>query len=106
MQELFKFKMRWGLPYILVRWAGCDASRDTWGTTSPTVRRPLQLSSGRRAALCHALPRFRRLLPALQQLAAPLPIPPAGYTIDAVPPAFFGAELVGQKLLYRWQADG
>ena len=32
MQALLNFKMRWGLPNILVRWAGhgCDASRDTW----------------------------------------------------------------------------
>ena len=25
-QQLLKFKMRWGLPYVLVRWVGCDAS--------------------------------------------------------------------------------
>ncbi len=30
MQELLKFKMRYGLPYVLVRWADCDASGDTW----------------------------------------------------------------------------
>ena len=32
MQQLlkFKFKMRWGRTNVLVRWAGCDASRDTW----------------------------------------------------------------------------
>ena len=29
-QQLLKFKMRVGRPYVLVRWAGCDASRDTW----------------------------------------------------------------------------
>ena len=29
-QELLKFKMRYGRPYVLVRWAGCDASGDTW----------------------------------------------------------------------------
>ena len=51
-QELLKFKMRWGQPYILVRWSGCDASRDIWEplvrrrTTLPTVRRPLPHSSG------------------------------------------------------------
>ena len=26
-QQLLKFKMRWGRPYVLVRWAGCDASQ-------------------------------------------------------------------------------
>ena len=29
-QQLLKFKMRGGRPYVLGRWAGCDASRDTW----------------------------------------------------------------------------
>ena len=29
-QELLKFKMRWGRPYVLVRWAGHDASGDAW----------------------------------------------------------------------------
>ena len=29
-QELIKFKMRYGRPHVLVRWAGRDASGDTW----------------------------------------------------------------------------
>ena len=29
-QELLKFKMRWGRPFVLLRWAGHDASGDTW----------------------------------------------------------------------------
>ena len=29
-QELLKFKLRYGRPYLLVRWAGSDASGDTW----------------------------------------------------------------------------
>ena len=29
-QELLKFKMLYGKPYVLVHWAGCDASGDTW----------------------------------------------------------------------------
>jgi hypothetical protein len=29
-QELLKFKMRYGLPLVLVRWADRDASGDTW----------------------------------------------------------------------------
>ena len=28
-QELLKFKMRYGRPYVLVRWAGLDAAGDT-----------------------------------------------------------------------------
>ena len=33
-QELLKFKMRWGRPYVLVRWAGHDASGDTWSRST------------------------------------------------------------------------
>ena len=29
-QKLVKSKMRYGRPYILVRWAGLDAAGDTW----------------------------------------------------------------------------
>jgi hypothetical protein len=29
-QELLKFKMLYGRPHVLVRWAGCDASGDMW----------------------------------------------------------------------------
>ena len=29
-QELLKFKMRWGRPYVLVHWAGHDVLGDTW----------------------------------------------------------------------------
>ena len=31
-QELLKFKMRYGRPYVLVRWAGRDASGDWAGS--------------------------------------------------------------------------
>ena len=30
MKELLCLKMRYGRPYVLVRWAGRDASGDTW----------------------------------------------------------------------------
>ena len=29
-QEVLKFRMRYGRPHVLVRWAGRDASGDTW----------------------------------------------------------------------------
>ena len=29
-QELLKFKMRYGRPYVLVRWTGLDAAGDMW----------------------------------------------------------------------------
>ena len=48
-QELLKFKMRWGGPYVLVRWAGCDASRDT--LASGDLRAPAQLVARGRTLL-------------------------------------------------------
>ena len=68
MQQLLKFKMRWGRPYVLVRWAGCDASRDTWEpldnlTNCEAAIAALERASALRAALCHAPPRRRRLSP-------------------------------------------
>ena len=34
-QELLKFKMRYGRPYVLVRWAGLDTAGDTWEPLEP-----------------------------------------------------------------------
>ena len=101
-QQLLKFKMRWGRPYVLVRWAGCDASRDTWEpldnlTNCEAAIAAFERTSGR------PLPRPAPPPPAV---AAPLPIPPAGFTIDAAPTGDLRAELVGRTLLYWWPADG
>ena len=100
-QQLLKFKMRWGRPYVLVRWAGCDASRDTWEpldnlTNCEAAIAAFERTSGR------PLPRPAPPPPAV---AAPLPIPPAGFTIDAAPTGDLRAEFVGRTLLYWWQAD-
>ena len=35
-----------------------------------------------------------------------MPIPPAGFTVDAAPPGDLGAALVGRVVLYRWPDDG
>ena len=110
-QELLKFKLRWGRPYVLVRLAGCDASRDTvtrsrW-TTLPTVRRPVPHLRGPRAALSLTPGRPHRCRLLLGRPLAYPALPPAGFTraIDAAPPGDLRAELVGRTLPYWWPDD-
>jgi hypothetical protein len=74
-QELLEFKLRYGRPRVLVRWAGCDASGDTWEpldnltsceeaistferATGRTLPRPTPAQPGRAAGLSR--PRSRR----------------------------------------------
>ena len=94
--------MRWGRPYALVRWAGCDASRDTWEPLDNLTTFEEAIASFERA-LGRPLPRPAPPPPAV---AAPLPIPPAGFTIDAAPPGNHRSELVGRTLLSWCPADG
>ena len=101
-QEILKFRMRYGRPHVLVRWAGRDASGDTW---EPLERLPpceaalitFEQATGR------ALPRPAPPPPAAA--APPPPIPPTGFTVDAAPPGDLGAALVGRQLLYWWPGD-
>ena len=64
-QELLKFKTRYGRPYVLMRWTGLDAG-NTWErienltNSGPTVRIPLPHSSRRPIAPSLARRRNRR----------------------------------------------
>ena len=103
-QELLKFKMRYGRPYVLVRWAGRDASGDTWEpldnlTNCAEAIAAFEQATGR------SLPRPALAPPALPG-AAPAPIAPAGFSVDAAPPGDLGGALVGRTILYWWPADG
>ena len=103
-QELLKFKMRYGRPYVLVRWAGRDASGDTWEpldnlTNCAEAIAAFEQATGR------SLPRPALAPPALPG-AAPAPIAPAGFSVDAVPPGDLGGALVGRTILYWWPTDG
>jgi len=104
-QELLKFKMRYGRPYVLVRWAGLDAAGDTWEpldnlTNCEEAIAAFEQATGR------SLPRPAPPPPCAGPAGAPAPLPPAGYTVDAAPPGDLGAALVGRTLLYWWPTDG
>ena len=88
---------------MLVRWAGHDASGDTWEpldnlTTCEEAVAAFERTPGR------SLPRRAPPLPAAA--AAPPPIPPAGFTVDLAPPGDLGAALVGRTILCWWPEDG
>jgi hypothetical protein len=100
-QEILKFKMRYGRPYVLVRWNGRDASGDTW---EPLDGLPdcADAIAAFEQDTGHFLPRP----PPVPSGAPPQPIPPAGFTVDPAPPGDLGAALVGRTLLYWWPSDG
>ena len=71
-----------GPALVLVRWAGCDASLDTWEPLDNLTSCEEAVTAFEQA-LGRPLPRPAPLPPAV---AAPLPTPLAGFTIDAAPP--------------------
>ena len=97
------FKMRWGRPYVLVRWAGHDASGDTWEPLDNLTNCEEAVAAFERAT-GRSLP--RRAPPPPAAAAAPPPIPPAGFTVDPAPPGDLRAALVGRTILYWWPEDG
>jgi hypothetical protein len=105
-RELLRLKMRYGRPYVLVRWAGRDASGDTWEPLDNLTNCAEAIAAFERAT-GRILPRPGPAPPAAPAAAAPPPpIPPAGFTVDAAPPGDLGAALVGQRLLYWWPDEG
>ena len=114
MQELLKFKLRsgWGRPYVLVRWAGCNnALRDTWELLDNLTNCEEAISTFEPASESgRPLPGSATPCPAAAGCcrgnAAHMPIPQAGFTIDAAQLGDLCAELVGRTLLYWCPADG
>ena len=104
-QELLKFKMRFGRPYVLVRWAGLDAAGDTWEPLDNLTNCEAAITAFEQAT-GRTLPRPAPPPPGAGAAGAPAPIPPAGYLVDATPPGDLGAALVGRTLLYWWPTDG
>jgi hypothetical protein len=101
--------MRYGRPHVLVRWAGCDASGDTW--------EPLDTCSNREEAISAFSGPLRQVEPVLRQhrraglqLSLPHSRQSAQFAVDseAAPPGDVGAALVGQttRMLYSRPTDG
>ena len=104
-KELLRLKMRYGRPYVLVRWAGRDASGDTWEPLDNLTNCAEAIAAFERATGL-VLPRPAPPPPAAAAAAPPPPIPPAGFTVDVAPPGDLGAALVGKRLLYWWPGEG
>jgi hypothetical protein len=104
-QELLKFWMRSGRPYVLVRWAGLDAAGDTWEPLDNLTNCEAAIAAFERAT-GRFIPRPAPPPPFAGAAGAPPQLPPAGYTVDAAPPGDLGAALVGRTLLYWWPTDG
>ncbi len=97
--------MRYGRPYVLVRWSGSDASGDTWEPLDNLTNWEEAIAAFEKAT-GRSFPRPPPPPPAAAAAAPPPPIPPAGFTVDATPPGDLGASLVGSQQLYSgWWPD-
>ncbi len=103
-QELLKFKMRYGRPHVLVRWAGRDASGDTWEQLDNLTNCEEAISTSELATGC-TLPRPPPAPPG-RAAASSAPLAPVGFAVEAAPPGDLGAALVGRTILYWWPTDG
>jgi hypothetical protein len=104
-QELLRLKLRYGWPYVLVRWVGRDASGDTWEPLDNLTNCAEAIAAFDRAT-CRSLPRPCHPSPAAAIAAPPPPIPPADFIVDAAPPGDLGVPLVGRTLLHWWPDYG
>jgi hypothetical protein len=103
-QELLKFRMRAGRPHVLVRWAGRDASGDTWEPLEHLTHCEEAIQAFERSKGV-VLPRPPPPPPSTPCGGTPHPLPPSGFVVDAAPPSA-GADLVGRAVLYWWPSDG
>ncbi len=89
MQELLKFKMRYGRLYVLVRWAGLNATgytrlnrapaHDTWEPLDNLINCEAAIAAYEQAT-GRTLPRPALPSQSAGAAGAPAQIPPAGYT--------------------------
>ena len=90
---------------MLVRWAGADASADTWEplenlTHCDDAVRAFEQARG------VTLPRPALAPPSQGLGGVPLPAAPPGFEVDAAAPLADDAALVGRRILYWWPDDG
>ena len=101
---ILRFRRHAGRPQVLVRWAGRDASGETWEplenhTNCDEAIRDFERASG--------LPRPPRAPPSAAVGGSSPPLPPSGYTVTVDPaPGDLGRALVGRRILYWWPAEG
>ena len=103
-QELlkFKFKMRYGRPYVLIGWTGLDAAGHTWEPLDNLTNcEPEAAIAAFEQATGRSLP---RPAPLFGPAGPPPPIPTTGFTVEAAPPSDLCAALVGRTVLY-WRPD-
>ena len=104
-QEILKFRLRSGRPQLLVRWAGHDASGDTWEPLEHLTNCEDAIRDFERARGC-TVPRPSPPPPSRAAGGRAAPLPPSGFVVDTAPPPDLGAALVGRSILYWWPTDG
>ena len=103
-EEILKMRVSAGRPQVLVRWAGRDASGDTWEplenlTNCDDAIRAFELARG------VVVPRPPPPPPSRECGGVGPPLSPSGFTVDAAPGPL-GLSLVGRTILYWWPDDG
>ena len=101
---ILKFAVRAGRPQVLIRWAGLDASGDTWEPLDNLTNCEEAIRDFERARGV-VLPRVPPPPPSQVCGGRAPPLPPPGYSVDAAP-GDLGAALVGRRILYWWPEDG
>ena len=102
--EILKLRLSAGRPQLLVRWAGRDASGDTWEplqhlTNCEEAIRAFEIARG------VVVPRPLPPPPSAVCGGVSPPLPSPGFEVAAAPGALGGA-LIGRTLLYWWPDDG
>ena len=101
---LLQFRLRAGRPQVLVRWAGQDASAETWEPLENLTHCEEAIAEFEQARGIK-LPRRPASPPSAVVGGVPPPLPPTGYTVDPGP-GELGRALVGRRILYWWGDDG
>lgn len=101
---ILQFRLRAGRPQVLVRWAGQDASGESWEPLENLTNCEEAIAAFERSRGVK-LPRRPPAPPSAVVEGVPPPLPPTGYTVDPAP-GDLGRALVGRRILYWWGEDG
>ena len=86
--------MRYGLPYVLVRWTGLDAAGDTWEPLDNLTNCEDAIAAFEQAP-GHSQTRPAQPPTLTCTAVVPPSIPPTGLTVEAAQPGDLDAALVG-----------